>query len=78
MIDPKHTTIFECSACGAQHNTGSRGLPVGWSTLAGQGSVWCNDCTAAGIPARTIVKPARRSGKKAARHTNRAMAQASA
>jgi hypothetical protein len=43
---------FECG-CGTTHQAPDGNLPVGWS--AALGSAWCNDCTAAGIPAREIA-----------------------
>lgn len=42
---------FECG-CGNVHNTGDGKLPVGWTTR--NGFTWCEDCTRAGIAARTI------------------------
>lgn len=56
------TAPFECSSCGAVHHTGGH-LPVGWSAKFDQGATWCNDCTAAGIPARTINQRADRRRK---------------
>jgi hypothetical protein len=41
--------VFECQ-CGASHRSPDSKVPVGWSTSHGRS--WCNDCTAAGVPAR--------------------------
>jgi len=62
MVKPD-IRIFECSSCGAQHNTGSGDLPLGWSSIPRQGLVWCTDCTVASQPARHLQQ--RRSRKAA-------------
>lgn len=56
--------VFECSACGALHNTvalpGSATIPVGWSQHPRSGAVWCGSCTALGIPQRELAGRASR------------------
>ena len=55
---------FECG-CGQIHNSADGQLPVGWTQRAG--TVWCADCTRAGIPTRTILNGTRpRRASKAA------------
>lgn len=46
---------FEC-ACGNIHNSRDGKIPVGWSQR--NGSVFCTDCTRAGIASRQIKRPA--------------------
>jgi hypothetical protein len=62
---------FECSGCGATHHAQTSTLPVGWTACDAQ--AWCLDCTAQGVPAREMGKPASRritnrraSGRRAA------------
>lgn len=61
----KHTPAqhhtFECG-CGTTRNSLDARLPVGWSTC--RGDIWCNDCTAAGVPARAAR--AERKARRAA------------
>lgn len=59
-----HTAPHECTSCGALHHTAG-GIPVGWSVQASRGAIWCTECTAAGIPARELAKPAPRKRKAA-------------
>lgn len=66
MNKPAQTTVFECSSCGASHNTSNPVMPIGWSSASGM--AWCNDCTAAGIPARELAaaRPLRRQRQRSA------------
>lgn len=56
MVALPKVASFECTACGAVHQTPG-GLPVGWSSL--NHSVWCPECTALGIPRRSIARKRR-------------------
>lgn len=46
-----HVPSFECG-CGKIHHAPDAQFPVGWSRRGGK--AWCDDCTRAGIAARTI------------------------
>lgn len=50
-----HIASFECS-CGTVHNSQNGQLPVGWTQRAS--SVWCADCTRAGIASRNVRRTA--------------------
>lgn len=49
---PADFAIFECG-CGNVHHSADGKLAVGWTQC--NGTVWCTDCTRAGIPTRTIL-----------------------
>lgn len=53
---------FECSNCGAIHQSRDAQAPVGWTQRPG--AIWCADCTRQGIAARQIAAPAQRSADK--------------
>jgi hypothetical protein len=46
---------FECSNCGAMHNSRDAQVPVGWTQRPG--ALWCSDCTRQGIAARQFSRP---------------------